>query len=94
MEIWILLAAIFALQGLDIFTTVRALNRGAIEANKLVAWLMARIGRVPALAVSKLALLAILLAAALYAPSVYLTWVFALIVGGYILVVINNMRHI
>ena len=70
MEIWILFSAIAVLQILDIFTTVRALNKGAIEANKAVAWLMARIGVIPALAVSKLALLALLLAAEAYAPSI------------------------
>lgn len=94
MEIWILFTAIALLQLIDIVTTVLALSKGAIEANKLVAWLMARIGRIPALAISKLALLALLLAAALYAPSVYLAWVMVLIVGGYICVVINNVRHI
>jgi len=80
------------LQLIDIVTTAWALSKGAIEANKFVAWLMARIGRIPALAVSKLTLLALLLAAALYAPSVYLMWAMALIVAGYIWIVIHNFR--
>jgi len=94
MEIWILLISIAILQGFDIATTEIALKKGAVEANKLMAWLMNRVGVIPALVLSKTTLLAMLLVAATYAPSTWLTCVYILIVAGYACVVINNMRHI
>lgn len=92
MELWILFAVLAALQVLDIVTTVRAFKNGAIETNKIMAYLMARIGVLPALAMSKAAVLGVVLAAVTYAPSMYLFIAMTIVVGFYVYIVINNAR--
>jgi len=96
---WILFALIGALQALDIYTTWRALQiPGNIEANKIMARLMAWIGVLPALIATKLLFLILLAAAVLWtsfygAQAYILTCAMGLIVFGYALVVGNNLRR-
>lgn len=98
---WTLLALITALQVLDVYTTWRALqNPGNVEANKIMARLMAWMGVLPALIATKLLFLIILVAGVLwtsfYAASLWyiLTCALGLILGGYALVVGNNFRRL
>jgi len=98
---WILFALIGVLQALDVYITWQALqNPGNMEANKIMARLMAWIGVLPALIATKLLFL-ILLAAAVLLISIYgaaqayiLTCAMGLIVFGYALVVGNNLRRL
>ena len=49
-----LFAALVVLQVLDMYTTVRAMRHGHTEANKYVAWLMDKIGVIPAMLLPKI----------------------------------------
>ena len=91
-----LLAAIAILQGLDIETTYRALTKGQgnYEANKLMAWLMGKLGMLPALLLTKAIMLIMLTGAILWAPSRLLTIVLGGIILLYAVVVINNFRRL
>ncbi len=98
---WILLAMITVLQALDVYTTWRALrNPGNCEANKIMARLMAWIGVLPALIVTKLLFIVILAAAVLWtslyaaAYAYILTCTLCLVLGGYALVAGNNFRRL
>jgi hypothetical protein len=53
-----LLILILLLQVADIYTTLRVLSQGGRERNKLVKWLMDRIGVLPALLASKAVVIA------------------------------------
>ena len=46
----VLYCAFVAMQVADILTTIRALDGGCVEANKIVRWVMDKLGVVPALA--------------------------------------------
>jgi len=88
-----LLILIILLQAADIYTTLRVLSQGGREMNKLLKWLMDRIGVLPALLVSK---------AVVIGGFVYLYFgadlVFYPVVGGlavvYAIVVWHNYREI
>ncbi len=88
----ILMCIIISLQVLDIVSTYQVITSGkGTEANKAMKWLMDRIGLIPALVVSKAVFIGILVAACLIYPSMYLTIALFFVVGGYILLVINNL---
>ena len=90
---WILFANIVIFQGLDIFTTYRALKKpGNYEANKIMAWLMGAVGVVPALIIPKALFCGGLAAAVVYAPSIWLTITLGVISAGYGILVVNNYR--
>ncbi len=90
---------IYALYGLfvlmqlgDMISTVIALKKGGSEANKLIASIMEKIGVIPALAVVKLLLMALVYAAIAFVPA---PWIYALLGifdALYIWVVINNIK--
>ena len=90
--IWILFALFIVVQVLDIYTTVHVLLAGAREANPLMHWLMERIGMVPALIVGKAIVVAIVLAAVLYAPSTHLTLAVAIVDCLYAGACLHNYR--
>jgi hypothetical protein len=92
MILWILFAAVALLQILDVITTIRAFKRGAKEANKIMAWLMGKIGVVPALIATKTAFIAVLLVAIIYAPSSFLGAVLAATCGFYAWIVYRNHK--
>jgi len=92
MKLWLLFAAVAALQVLDVITTLRVFKRGGGEANIVLAYLMLMIGEVPALIVSKAFFLALLLAAVIYAPSGWLAIAMIPIIGFYAWVVVHNNR--
>jgi hypothetical protein len=86
-----LLIAIGTLQILDGITTCQALEGGnGVEANPALKWIMDRVGVVGTLVVTKVLLMAAVIAAALVYPSIYLTWVLGIVVVGYCWVVGNN----
>lgn len=91
---WLLLGIIIVLQGLDIYTTRRALQKSCVESNPIMAWLMKRLGILPALLMTKFGFCAFLVAAIIYWPSYALTCVLGLIIAGYALVVGNNFRRL
>lgn len=83
-----LLVILIALQVADGWTTWRALSDGkAREANPLLAWLMERIGTVPALLAVKGAGVAISVYLVLSAPVAA-----GLMALGYAAIVANNLR--
>lgn len=90
--IWILFALFIVVQVLDIYTTVHVLLAGAREANPLMHWLMERIGMVPGLLVGKAIVVAIVLAAVLYAPSTHLTLAVAIVDCLYAGACLHNYR--
>ena len=90
---WILFAIVVILQGLDAWSTALALKKpGIIEGNKLVAWMMNRIGVLPALLIIKTLFCGALAGAVFYAPSVYLTVMLAAVIAAYGVIVVNNFR--
>ncbi|MDD2664386.1 MAG: DUF5658 family protein [Dechloromonas sp.] len=88
-SILIALLILFALLQLaDAWTTDRGLARGLREINPAMAWLIARYGRRPALAVAKLVMIAIALGAT---AAGWMPWpVLAAIDAVYAGVVVNN----
>jgi len=89
----VLFAVFVGLQVGDVLTTVRALDNGATEANKIVQWVMARIGVIPALIVVKVLAVGAMLAAVILAPELA-RFVLAALDLLYLAVVINNVRVI
>ena len=80
--------AVIALQGADMTSTLGALRRGGREVNPVVAWLMRRIGQVPALIVAKS--VGVALAVWLWTLGAALElWALAVL---YLLVVAHNLR--
>ncbi len=91
---WILFAIIVILQGLDVYSTVQALKiPGNYEANKLMSWIMVKMGVIPALVLTKLTLCILLATAIYFYSSVYLTGVLVTTAVGYSAVVISNFRR-
>lgn len=90
---WILFALIVILQGLDIYTTMQALKKpGVVEGNKVVAWIMGKVGVLLALFIIKLVFCALLATVIFFVVSMWLTVVLAIIVTGYSYVVWSNVR--
>ena len=78
-----------ALQALDAITTVMALRKpGVTESNRLLRWLMGRLGVMPTLLIAKGAFVLLLWLAAPLLPDALL-WAIAV---GYVWVVANNVR--
>jgi len=80
------------LQVCDLASTNMALKNKAIEANKFIAWLMGKIGVLPALVCTKIPMIALAIAAQYYYPSTYLLVAFSLASIWYLWVVINNFK--
>jgi len=76
----------------DFDSTRRVLSKGGVELNKPLAWLMAKIGVIPALALAKVLPAALVL----YAVSVdQMPWqLLAALDAGYLGVVIWNYRQL
>ena len=79
-------AAILALFVADAYTTIRILNAGGVEKNKVLNWLMGALGRNEALVVMKVAAFA---ACVMY-PE---TWFLLVVIAGYAAVVTHNWRQ-
>lgn len=57
---WAMMSMFVLLQVFDVYSTVTALDLGGIEVNKIMSWVMTKIGTVPALLLTKVAVVAIL----------------------------------
>lgn len=82
---------LLALQLADAITTVLFIQKGGYERNPFIAWVMERIGVIPALMAVKIPLCAVLVWANKY-PEVQ--WVFAGAIALYVWVVWNNIKVI
>ncbi len=90
---------IYALYGLfvllqigDLTSTVIALRKGGAEANKLIAWLIWKIGAIPALGAVKVLIAGIAFVPVIFVPT---PWVYALLALFdllYVAVVVNNIK--
>jgi uncharacterized membrane protein YiaA len=90
---YILLAIIIILQILDAYTTWKNLQReDRAEGNALIKTLMDKIGILPALVVVKAVMVAVLAAAILTYPSIYLTVSMGVIIIGYTYIVYRNYK--
>ncbi len=88
-----LLIGLAILQILDGMSTYEVLkSQKGVEANVLMKWLFERIGVIPTFVVTKTALMGVVIAACLLYPSIYLSGVLVLIIGGYLWVVSNNLK--
>lgn len=84
------------LQIVDAWSTVRGLQNGGREANPAIRWFMARIGILPALLLSKAAVIALIaLALWRYGPHLWLAIALALACGFYAFFLIRyNSRSV
>ena len=89
----VLYCAFLAMQVADVLTTIRALDGGCVEANKIVRWVMDKLGVVPALAVLKVAASGIMLAAVILSP-ILTGYALIALCALYACVIINNIRAI
>lgn len=80
------------LQALDIWSTYRALTNDCHEAKAAMAWMIAHLGLLPGLIISKLLEVAVVGVAAYLYPSVGMTVALGCICAYYIAVVVNNFR--
>lgn len=86
-----LIAFLIALQIIDAVTTYIALKNPKLrESNKLILWLMGRVGLLPALVIFKGALIVLLVLAAAFVPD----GVVAALCMFYCWVIWNNVRAI
>jgi len=86
----ILFFALVGLNVLDVYTTMQILKQGGRELNPLMAWLMGKIGPLPAMLALKVPLLV--------AMGLMLTdvppWMLLALLALYVFVVANNLRVI
>ena len=85
----VLLLLVIALQVADIVTTYLIIQRGGRELNPLIAAAMAKIGVLPALLVTKGALIALMVSVNHVEGMIY---VFAFLAALYAFVISNNLR--
>ena len=91
----ILLIIFTGLQLVDAYTTRTGLKRGgAREGNPLLLRMMNRLGVVPAIVVSKVAMIGLAAAAVAYAPGAVTTVSLALACAFYAWIAFNNLRVI
>ena len=93
---WILFGILVILQIVDGWSTWKALtaSSGVTEANRMIAWLMEKIGLVPALILIKLIFIGSLVPAIAYAPAEIIIFPLAALTAFYVWVVINNIRRV
>lgn len=84
------LILLLTLQAADALTTYRLLSDGGRELNPLVAYLIAKLGLVPALLISKGAVVGLLLAFTLNAPN----WFPLILCALYTAVVFHNIKEL
>jgi hypothetical protein len=91
---WALVALLAVLQLGDMLTTLRVLAQGGREVNRVMAWLMRKLGRVGALAFKAALVLAIAVAFALLLPARFAVGLLAALCGLYVWVVAHNWGQI
>ena len=91
----IILAVFIGLQGLDTYTTWKLFQRpGTIENNKIMAWLIEKIGVLPALVSFKIVVTAVLLFALWKYPYWQVQAMALGVCAAYLWAVINNWKQI
>lgn len=92
--ITIILFFVFAaMQIADVLTTIRALDGGCVEANKIVRWAMDKIGVIPALAVVKVLAVGVMGVAVILSP-ILTGYALIVLCALYAWVIINNIQAI
>ena len=91
----IILAVFIGLQGLDTYTTWKLFQRpGTVENNKLMAWLIEKLGVLPALVLFKIVVTAVL-TFALWKYPYWQVQVMALgVCAAYLWAIVNNWKQI
>jgi len=90
---YIFLAIIIILQALDAWTTWKNLQRtDRAEGNAILKAIMDKIGILPALFILKSVMVAVLAAAVVFYPSIYLTVILGVTSAGYLWIVLNNYK--
>ena len=85
-----LIYAILALQVLDVASTLYAFRNGAVEGNKVMAYLISKLGKVPGLLIPKV-IYGIFAWWIFNDYSVNVNWMYGLF-AVYSLVILNNLR--
>ena len=86
----ILFSVLVGLNVLDVYTTMQILRQGGRELNPLMAWLMGKIGPLPAMLALKVPLLAAMGLMLTDVPQ----WMLLALLALYACVVVNNLRVI
>lgn len=85
------MAVFVLLQGLDVWSTLRALAAGGQEANPIARWFMAQLGHAPGLIVLKALLCLCQWLLLPHMPAGQVLWVLWAINAFYAVVVVNNV---
>lgn len=89
---WVLLGLIIAAQLADVWTTMRVLKAGGIEANPLMRFLMRKVGVRSALWGSKLLVCSALVWVSWRHSGMVVTAILGALLGFYCWVIYNNLR--
>ena len=89
----VLYCAFLAMQVADVLTTIRALDGGCVEANKIVRWAMDKIGVIPALAAVKVLAVGVMGVAVILSP-ILTGYALIALCALYAWVIINNIKAI
>lgn len=91
---WLPITIFIILQVLDVWTTYILLRRqGFIEINPLLRRLIGKIGIFPTLFVSKVVVIAAIIAVTLLLAIHWWTWALYALCVFYVVVVFNNIKH-
>lgn len=88
-----LVVFLIALNAIDVYTTYKILKNGGSELNKVVKWLIDRLGLLKGLVASKVIIIPIIIAELYYEPASFDYVVMALVCGWYAWVVYHNIKE-